>query len=144
MYTIVVGVDGSDGSLAALRHALEEARLRGGARIRAVMAWTYPPFALAPAPLGAGVAPVEAMDEAAMAALEDAIAAVGDPDDLHIERIVEMGRAAPVLVELSKDADLVVVGSRGHGGLSGALLGSVSQRVAGAAHCPVLVVPWHG
>lgn len=143
MDTIVVGMDGSPGSIQALRHALEEAERRGTARIRAVFAWSYPAFATSPPPFGAGMLPDPAMGEAALEVLEKSIAEVGPPDELHIERVVEMGRAATVLLKAAENADLIVLGCRGHGGLSGMVLGSVSQKVAAQATCPVLIVPTH-
>ena len=142
---VVVGVDGSAHGAAALRWAADEARLRG-ARLVAVHAWVFvPPTAVAEP----GMIPVAATDlmddlslerQAAERALDQALQttlgdAVGDVD----RRLVE-GAAGDVLVDESAGAELVVVGSRGRGGISGALLGSVSQHVAQHAHCPVVIV----
>jgi nucleotide-binding universal stress UspA family protein len=65
---------------------------------------------------------------------------VSDADDVKIERRVVEGPAASVLVDESRAADLLVVGSRGHGGFTGLLLGSVSQQCAQHAECPVVIV----
>jgi nucleotide-binding universal stress UspA family protein len=65
---------------------------------------------------------------------------LSDHADLAVERILIEGHPAPRLIEASAEADLVVVGCRGHGGFAGMLLGSVSQHVAAHAHCPVVVV----
>lgn len=144
--TIVVGVDGSPPSQAALRFASDEARLRD-ARVVAVHAWTY----VSAAPLGEpGMLPMptpdlpgllEAERDAADGELQAAIrAALGEKPPVEIEpRLVE-GDAAESLVAAAQGADLVVVGSRGRGGLASALLGSVSSHVVHHATCPVVVV----
>ncbi|HEU5404726.1 MAG TPA: universal stress protein [Gaiellaceae bacterium] len=140
--TVVVGVDHSEGAKEALRFALEEAKLRG-ASVRAVHAWTF-------VPPGAGFMEAEhtwadvdvsELHGAAEAALESTIAEVSAADTgVTIERRVVEGSPAGVLVDEARDADLLVVGSRGHGGFTGLLLGSVSQQVAHHAACPVVIV----
>ena len=139
--TIVVGVDGSPGSRAALRWALAEAALRD-AVVEAVVTWQTPTYAYT------GVAvmpPVVELAEAASATLQEAIAsevAAMGPEvaDVRVEPVVIEGPAAGLLIERSRDADLLVVGSRGYGGFRGLLLGSVSHQCASHAHCPVVVV----
>jgi nucleotide-binding universal stress UspA family protein len=139
MATIVVGVDGSDGAQAALLHALGEARLRG-ARLRAVTAWHMSTMAYAGGGLAPGIDPT-VFEESASATLDAALTALGDQaDGVEIERAVRMGQPAQVLVEEARGADLLVVGSRGHGGFAGLLLGSVSHQCAMYASCPVVVV----
>ncbi len=137
---IVVGVDGSDGSRAALRWAAEEGARRHDT-VRAVYAWGYPYI---PGPEGSAVFlnPADVTRDATERL--EATIAEALPDEAAraaVERYVIDGSAADVLVEQSKDADLVVVGARGHGGFVGLLLGSVSGQVVNHAHCPVVVVP---
>ena len=139
---IVVGVDSSDGAKAALRFALDEAKLRQ-ATLRAVHCWQFGYTGA----LGVhGYAPVVGADlsdlrrEAEVdldAALHEA---VPDSDGVVIERRVVEGGPATVLVDESRNAELLVVGSRGHGGFAGLLLGSVSQQCAHHAACPVVIV----
>jgi nucleotide-binding universal stress UspA family protein len=143
MGVIVVGVDHSEGAKAALRFALAEATLRR-ATLRAVHAWQ---FGYIGAPGMEGAYPVIGADlsevhNAAEAALEATIAEVAsDAGNVEIERRVVEGAPGAVLVEESRDAELLVVGSRGHGGFAGLLLGSVSQQCAHHATCPVVIIP---
>ncbi len=140
MQRIVVGVDGSTGSLRALWWAAEEAKLRG-AELDAVLAWRFPMVMAAPGV----VVPTVGYDELvadAKARLEQAVRTLGDlAEGLHVEQIVVEGGAAQALVDCAQGADLVVVGSRGHGGFTGLLLGSVAQQVAHHAPCPVVIIP---
>ena len=142
--TIVVGVDNSDGAKAALRFALEEAKLRG-ARLRAVHAWQ---FASIGAPgIEAGSQPMFGAELADLqrsvrASFEATLGeAIPDTNGTEVEHRVVEGTAAAALVEESRGADLLVVGSRGLGGFRGLLLGSVGQQVAHHAACPVVIVP---
>ena len=142
MSTIVIGIDNSEGAKAALRFALEEARLRQ-ATLRAVHAWQ---FAYLGAPGIEGTLPhpgneFEELRSSAEAALNATLREVApEAEDLKIERYVIQGAPAAVLVEQSHDADLLVVGSRGLGGFAQLLLGSVSQQCAHHAKCPVVIV----
>jgi nucleotide-binding universal stress UspA family protein len=139
MSLIVVGVDGSDESKEALRWAIHEAHLRQ-ATVRAVHVWTYP-LIFAGEYVPADMIDANALREAAKKALDETVAEVaGDTPDAYIERVVEHGAVAHVLVEAAKEADLLVVGSRGHGGFTGALLGSISQQCAHHAPCAVVIV----
>jgi nucleotide-binding universal stress UspA family protein len=139
MATIVVGVDGSDESKQALRWALEEAGLRGAA-VRAVYAWRDP-YVLAP---GFGLPEdfeFDALRERAVETLDAVVAeVVGVQSDVPVEAVIVEGSAGSVLVDAARDADMLVVGSRGHGGFVASLLGSVSQQCAQHAACPVLIV----
>jgi nucleotide-binding universal stress UspA family protein len=144
MGVIVVGVDHSDSAKAALRFALEEARLRQ-ARVRVVHAWQFrPPYgrtvAVDGVPLVLG-ANLDGFSRAAATEL-DAIIAEAAPGagGFGIEKRVEQGDPATVLIDQSRDADLLVLGSRGHGGFASLLLGSVSQVCAKHAACPVVIV----
>jgi nucleotide-binding universal stress UspA family protein len=149
---VVVGVDGSAGSQAALSWAADEARLRR-TRLRAVHAWTFPYPAAGGADfvwgypyLGGSIDAVLGSDlddhyRAAVELLARLIAdAAVERDDLEIERRAVEGPAASVLVHAVAANDLLVVGSRGHGGIAGLLLGSVSQQCAHHAPCPVVIV----
>jgi nucleotide-binding universal stress UspA family protein len=142
MNLIVVGVDRSDGAKAALAFAHEEARLRG-ATLRAVHAWQfgyngYAGFDGAVSSFGDGISELR---EAAAAALEATVAeALPSPGEVTIEQRVVEGVAGAVLIDESRSADLLVVGSRGHGGFAQLLLGSVSQQCAQHAVCPVVIV----
>ncbi len=140
MGTIVVGVDGSPGGLAALRFALEEARLRK-ASVTAVFAWSIPFVADVPS----GLLPELLSDFRADAErlLEEAIAEAGDPGGVEIAQLLVDAPAGRALLEAARGADLLVVGSRGRGGFTGLLLGSVSQQCTQHATCPVVIVP-HG
>ena len=144
MGVIVVGVDNSEGAKAALRFALEEAKLRR-ARLRAVHAWH---FASIGAPvIDAGSQPMFGVEHADLqrsveASLEATLReAIPDRGGVDVERRIVEGTAAAVLVEESRGADLLVVGSRGLGGFRGLLLGAVGQQVAHHAACPVVIVP---
>jgi nucleotide-binding universal stress UspA family protein len=142
MGVIIVGVDHSAGAEEALRFAFEEAQLRRST-LRAVHAWQ---FGYIGAPSLEGSVPVlgAELDEhrSAAGAVLDAMVreAIPDAGDVEIERRVIEGAAAAVLVEESRGADLLVVGSRGHGGFAQLLLGSVSQQCAHHAECPVVIV----
>lgn len=134
MGKIVVGVDGSEHSVAALQWAIDEAKLRD-AEVVALCTWEFPHaldpvtmFTIEPDPFKAD----------AEATLERSIAAIERGPVLVIPEVME-GSAALRLVEASREADLVVVGSRGRGGFVGLLLGSVSQHVTAHGRCPVLV-----
>ena len=143
MTTIVVGVDGSERGGAALELAAEEAALRGAA-LRLVTAWELPPAVLAGVAYDSGFSE-QAKEEARQRALAFAAEAAArvaklQPGVVCEERVVE-GQAAKVLLEEGHDAAMLVVGSRGHGGFAGLLLGSVSHQVVNHAGGPVLVVP---
>ena len=139
MAVIVVGVDGSPESKQALRWAIQEAHLRQ-ATVRAINVWTYP-LIFAGEYVPADVIDANVLREAAQEVLDRAVVeAAGETPDVYIERVVDHGSVAHVLVEAAKEADLLVVGSRGHGGFTGTLLGSVSQQCAQHASCAVVIV----
>jgi nucleotide-binding universal stress UspA family protein len=149
MGVVVVGVDGSAAARQALRFAAEEASLRGAA-LRVVNAWLAPSFEGVPVPMVAGF-PIEygrpfeevvADARAASAALiEREVAEVLGPEPgMEVEQVALEGRAAAVLVEASRDVELLVVGARGLGGFKELLLGSVSHQCAQHAACPVVIV----
>lgn len=142
---IVVGVDGSEASLEALRWAIAEAGLRKTV-VRAVHVWQYPtllgigdPFVLGPGiddPLLIEPSELRTIAEARLADTVRRVAA--DPDTVAQELIE--GHPAESLLQAAQDAELLIVGSRGRGGFSGLLLGSVSQACAHHAHCPVVII----
>jgi nucleotide-binding universal stress UspA family protein len=137
----VVGIDGSDGSLEALRFAAEEARVRA-ATLRVVAAWRVPPPVYAGGFAGDLGRLSEHLREGAEAVLDAALEGMaGALEGVAVERLVGEGQAAHVLVDAAADAALLVVGSRGLGGFGGLLLGSVSQQAATHAPCPVVIVP---
>jgi nucleotide-binding universal stress UspA family protein len=142
MNVIVVGVDNSDGAKAALAFAHEEARLRE-ATLRAVHAWQfgYIGYAGFEATMPAVGGDIRELRAAAATTLDETLRqAIPDAGDVKIEQRVVEGTAGAVLVDESRDADLLVVGSRGHGGFAQLLLGSVSQQCAHHAACPVVIV----
>jgi nucleotide-binding universal stress UspA family protein len=135
---IVVGVDGSEESKAALRFALEEARLRE-ASLRAVHAWSLYP-AIEPATLLVAD-DWDELEQNADAFVERFVSElIGDEPGVDVRAVAVHGTAGRALVEASEGAELLVVGSRGLGGFSGLLLGSVSQQCAHHATCPVVIV----
>ena len=132
--TIVVGVDGSDPSIEALRQAAAMARALGST-VTAVACWRYPPA------YDNFVALEWSPEKDAEQVLEESLSrAYGDHRPAGLRSVVRQGQPASVLIDESADADMLVVGSRGLGGFTGLLLGSVSAAVAAHAHCPVLVV----
>ena len=133
-FRIVVGVDGSPQSQAALDWAVEEAGLRSG-EVLAIAAWHYPYVSDA---LGQAW-DYEVFQRDAETILESELARAGNRGVALTGRAVQ-GNPASALIEASRDADLVAVGSRGHGGFTGMLLGSVSSQTVHHAHCPVLVI----
>ena len=133
-FVVVVGVDGSEQSLAALAWAITEARLRQG-RIRVITAWYYPPLA---SEVGDGVID-ESFKQAAEQVQARALSVVADAGVPATGQVVE-NSPATALLHAAGDADLLVVGSRGHGAFTGLRLGSVSSQVAHHAPCPVLIV----
>jgi nucleotide-binding universal stress UspA family protein len=134
-YRMVVGVDGSEGGQRALRWAAGEAATRGGT-VHAVAAYT-----------------VDALDTADIHGLErhqtnmqqvlaeEVAAAVAETAGASVTTQVTFGAAAEVLVRAARKADLLVLGSHGHGRLFHAVLGSVAEACTRAAPCPVVVVP---
>ncbi|HEY7708178.1 MAG TPA: universal stress protein [Gaiellaceae bacterium] len=139
---IVVGVDGSEGARSALEWALAEARVRDAA-VDVVYAW-HAPAQMLPGPYvvpGAQSADdVDRAREEAEHLLDRQLQSV-DAEGLTVERITPMAPAAQSLLDVARGADLLVVGTRGRGGFTGLLLGSVSQQVSHHAPCPVVIVP---
>lgn len=138
---IVVGIDGSPASKAALAWAVEEARLRG-CGVVAVHAWQFPVLGFGG--YGGTVVPLltpEDLEKLANDTAHETVeAVVGDDLSVPVVVRVEQGHPAGVLLEAGKTADLLVLGSEGHGAFTGMLLGSVSMQVVHHATCTVTVV----
>ncbi|HVA59046.1 MAG TPA: universal stress protein [Mycobacteriales bacterium] len=135
---VVVGVDGSDPSKTALQWAARIAPSLG-ATLEAVIAWDYPTNYGWAVGIPENWRPDIDATKVLEATLDEVFDAHRPPDLLALTR---QGQASSVLLEASRGADMLVVGSRGHGGFTGLLLGSVSASCAEHAHCPVLVA--HG
>jgi nucleotide-binding universal stress UspA family protein len=139
MGKIVVGVDGSDGSREALRWAFTEATLRNDA-LEVVIVWQYPITASLPT-FGAMTTPGDFETDA-----RSTLLTILDNEGINAESpipvstLVAEGNPARALLDASDSADLLVVGSRGHGGFAGVLVGSISQQCVHHAKCPVVVV----
>jgi nucleotide-binding universal stress UspA family protein len=156
MSDIITGVDGSEASHRALRWALEQARLRGDAVV-VVSAYRRTAVRVPHTPVDPYL-PVEAMQAAsdyrrslqdeqdardqrrAEQLIEQALHAVGGAGDVVVKPLTAAGDPGRILVERSEQADMLVVGSRGRGGVKGLVLGSVSQHCVHHARCPVVVV----
>ncbi|WP_024796327.1 universal stress protein [Tomitella biformata] len=135
---VVIGIDGSENSVPALAVAMKEASLRGATLI-AVHAWSDLPLST--------MDPVtqvrELFDEATIADTVVAQRLAGWSEqypDVNVEHRVVMDRPEAAILDRAKGAQLVVVGSRGRGGITGLLLGSTSIKVLRSAECPVMVV----
>ena len=122
--TILVGIDGSQASRSALRWAADQAE-RNQCEIVALNAWTRTLI------LGGAATSV---------LLQSIVEELGENPPVTVQPVVKEGNPARILIDMSADADLLVVGTRGHGGCAGLLLGSVSQHVAAYARCTVVVV----
>jgi nucleotide-binding universal stress UspA family protein len=137
--TIVVGVDGSPGSRRALTWAAAEAADHG-ADLIVVNVWEH---TLLP-PAGSVSVSEHYVPDPSQRTADDLLGVIkeelGDDPPVRVQPQVKQGRPAKVLIEESADADLLVVGNRGHGGFKGLVIGSVSQHVAAYAKCPVTVV----
>lgn len=142
MSGIVVGIDGSDGSKHALAWAAEEARLRN-ASLTLVEAWQLPVAAYGGMGWSSiGTELLEDLRKAAEQRLDEICAEFSaELEGLTVVRKVVESAAALALVEAADGADLLVVGTRGHGGFAELLLGSVSQQCAHHSPCPVVIVP---
>lgn len=129
----MVGVDGSDASIEAVHWAVRYAGLVGAA-VEAVTSWAFPASS-------SGMA-LDTIDWQQNARdIQDAALATALPDGSgSVIRTVVEDHPAAALINAADGAQLLVVGSRGHGAFAGMLLGSVSQHVAAHAPCPVVVV----
>jgi nucleotide-binding universal stress UspA family protein len=137
---IVVGVDGSPSSRAALRWAVRQAGFTGGT-VDAVIAWEIPVMVQGYGWAPVGVEELVDFEAEAKKTIEAVISEEVQPGDQHLvtSRVVN-GHPAQVLLDAASGADLLVVGSRGHGAFAKALLGSVGHYCVHHAHCPVLIM----
>jgi len=141
--TVVVGVDDHDLASAPDNESVRALKwaygLPGVEQVRVVHAWFLPALAIGYFPSAA--TDLDAMDHGAEAIVDRVLEAAGPPPDgVNVVPEAVRGTAGFALIEASRDADLVVVGSRGRGGFSGLLLGSTSAELASHSHCPVAVV----
>jgi nucleotide-binding universal stress UspA family protein len=132
-YRIVVGVDGSAHSGAALRWALAEARAHSG-EVTALFAWQVP-FLSFP-----GAFDREEMEKASKDFVIETVSAIVPSPPVPLRTVVAEGDPTESLVKASQDAELLVLGIRGRSPFAGLLLGSVSQGAAATAACPVVLV----
>jgi nucleotide-binding universal stress UspA family protein len=138
---IVVGIDGSPQSGNALEWAIERARL-GGEQLELVNAWSMPPDLDFYGYRGlAARQPVDWLTEFSEEVLDAATKRVAEAGpDLTSTKTSKMGHPVSILVEASRDATALVIGRRGLGAAASALMGSVSNRLAVEAKCPLVVV----
>lgn len=143
MGRIVVGIDCSWASKATLRFAVEEARLRGSS-LHVVHAWRYSTgglYTYGTAGPGESVAVLpKPRAETEQKRLEKLVGALAPAADVEMTQVAVEGDPACVLLDAAQDAELLVVGSRGQGSFGDLLLGSVSQRCAHHAPCPIVIV----
>lgn len=137
---IVVGTDGSAASGSAVQWAVDLAR-SSGASLQVVTTWHYPAFVFTAMGAGFPVPPAVEMQQEAEASVAAFMETLDIADGVAIDLTAVEGDAANVLCDLSADADLLVVGSRGLGGFKGLLLGSVGAYCANHAACPVALIP---
>lgn len=138
---VVVGVDGSQIAQQAAEYAFAAAS-RGGKRLIAVHAWEVPSYDLIVMPDGpAPVTLTDFGDDELRLTSETLAGFATDYPDVTVEEKVVKGPAVKALLEASADPALIVVGTRGRGGVIGTLLGSVSRGVLHHAKAPVVVVP---
>ncbi|HQR80993.1 MAG TPA: universal stress protein, partial [Actinomycetota bacterium] len=137
--SLVVGFDGSEGSAQALRWAAEAAKERGR-MLHVITTWTMPA-----ADLGIGASAtlqedlIDELRKEASSVNDEGVQIAADMGANAVGEIA-VGRSAAILVKMSADAEMVVVGSHGAGGITGFLLGSISRQVAAHAKCPTVVV----
>jgi nucleotide-binding universal stress UspA family protein len=131
---IVVGIDGSEDSINAFRWALDEAKLRS-AEVTALFAWELPMIGIP------GAFDRDELEAEGKTFLNNQLDGQHNGSEVTVHRVVAQGDPSSSLIEACKQtgADMLVLGSRGRGGLGGLLLGSVGQECASHAPCPVLI-----
>ncbi|MSS85150.1 universal stress protein [Actinomycetaceae bacterium WB03_NA08] len=138
---VIVGVDGSKGAFAAAQWAAAQAEKLGG-RLSIVCAYSMASYSAAALDGGFALVDDRALKLGAEQVVSEAAKSVSDYP-IDVEEIVQVGDPSVVLTELSAEADLLVISSRGGGGLADRLLGSVSSSVPAHARCAVAMVPEH-
>lgn len=139
---ILVGVDGSTESLAAVTWAADRGA-RTGARIHCLCTYALASYSAAALDGGYAVLDDEALKAGAEQVVEEAQALARKRGATHVSGSTEPGDPAGVLIDFSAEVDLIVVGSRGGGGFADRLLGTVSSALPAHSKCPVVVVPRH-
>ncbi|WP_312347998.1 universal stress protein [Actinomyces sp.] len=139
---ILVGADGSAESLAAVRWAADRA-LRSDSRIHVICTYALASYSAAALDGGYAVLDDEALRRGAQQVVDEAVVAAKAEGDVRVSGSIEPGDPAAVLVEMSGEVDLVVIGSRGGGGFADRLLGTVSSALPAHSKCPVVIVPKH-
>lgn len=139
---ILVGVDGSTQSLAAVKWAADRA-VRTGCRIHLLCTYALASYSSATLDGGFAALDDEALKRGAQQVVDDATELAKKRGAERVTSSVEPGDPAGVLIEMTKEVDLVVVGSRGGGGFTDRLLGTVSSALPAHAKCPVVIVPKH-
>src|SRR5690625_3251492 len=138
---VLVGADGSPAGVKALEWATAQAH-QTGRRLHLVCAYAVPTFAAASLDGGYAALDDTAIREGAQAVLDEAVERASGRG-VEITSALETGDPAGVLVDLSKQVCLAVVGTRGHSGFAERVLGTVSSALPAHAHCPTVVVPLH-
>jgi nucleotide-binding universal stress UspA family protein len=132
-FRAVVGVDGSPHSAPALRWAIAEARQHGG-EVTAVLAW-QPPFVAIP-----GAIELDELEQSYKDYLVNTVTEIVPSPPVPLVTMVAQGDAIESLIEAAKEADILVLGTRGRSRFAGLMLGSVSQACAANSPCPVVLV----
>lgn len=140
---IVVGIDGSPGSVGALDWALREAKAHGVTEIDAVMAWHQPTGWAIAGNFGVMTPPPDDLYNLAQTQLHNVVDITPVPDGITINPVVQEGNAAEILLSYVTELDHLVVGSDGHSRIADMLRGSVTQQIVGHAPCTATVVPSH-
>ncbi|MEY2765290.1 MAG: hypothetical protein RLZ40_529 [Actinomycetota bacterium] len=137
-HPIVVGTDGSENSLSAVRWALREAALRG-VPVDVIHSWHFTPMV---DPMGIAIIPPTVEMQAAAKNVLDGVMKKVEKDrgGVIVNEIVAQGSPVSSLLSAAKNAEMLVVGRRGHGGFMGLLLGSVATQIVHHSPCPVVVV----
>ena len=141
MTGIIVGIDGSDHSRRALEWAAKEAAIRHAPLTVLVVQPAIAGYSGSATAYPGDAALADQAGKTAQEETDQVVAGLGGPGPESVTVQATIGIPAAVLIDASKDADLVVVGSRGTGGFRELVLGSVSTQVTHHAHCPVVVIP---